>query len=222
MVRPPRPGIPRPPLRPPRPGIGWWSPRYYARYPGAWAAAGIAATAWWTTPAWGTTVTYCGCSDNYYTYEYGDSITYEDGTVYYGSEPVASAEQYYEQATTLASSGAETQNEEWLPLGVFAVMGEEEQTRSDKVIQLAVNKEGVIRGNFHDTLTDKVVSVVGAVDKNTQRVALRPADAETPVVECGLWNLTQESLNVLVHFGQERVETRGLLRLDEPQDEAGP
>ena len=39
------------------------------------------------------------------------------------------------------------------------------QTQTDKVVQLALNKEGVIRGNLQDSLTDKVMPVVGAVNK---------------------------------------------------------
>ena len=51
------------------------------------------------------------------------------------------------------------ENEDWLPLGVFAVIAEAGQTKTDKVLQLALNKEGVIRGNFQDMLTDKVTPV---------------------------------------------------------------
>ncbi len=36
-----------------------------------------------------------------------------------------------------------------MPLGVFVVVAEG-QTNADKVAQLALNKEGVIRGNRHD------------------------------------------------------------------------
>ncbi len=95
----------------------------------------------------------------------------------------------------------------------------EGQTQSDKILQLAVNKEGAISGNFHDTLTDKVTAVKGAVDKKSQRVAFRPADSETPVAECGLWNLTQDTLNLLVHADKDRCETRGLVRLKEPESQ---
>jgi hypothetical protein len=45
-------------------------------------------------------------------------------------------------------------DEEWLPLGVFAVIAEPTQTQTDKVVQLAVNKDGVIRGNLQDALAD--------------------------------------------------------------------
>ena len=196
----------------------WFRPGYYARYPGAWVAAGVAATAWWLAPPWGTAYGYCGCSSQPVSYSYGDTITYEDNTVYYGDQPVATAEQYGDQAAQIADSGAEATSEEWLPLGVYAVVTEG-QTKADKVLQLAVNKEGAIRGNFHDTLTDKVAPVVGAVDKESQRVAIRPADGQAPVVECGLWNLTQDTLDVLVHLDKDRVETRALVRLQQPDSE---
>ena len=40
-------------------------------------------------------------------YDYGENVTYDDGTVYYGDQPVASAEQYYAQAGQIADSGQE-------------------------------------------------------------------------------------------------------------------
>ena len=88
-------------------------------------------------------------------------MTYADGNVYYGDQPVATAEQYYAQAGQIADAGQEAQSEEWLPLGVFAVIAEAGQTKTDKVVQLALNKQGDIRGNFQDSLTDVVIPVVG-------------------------------------------------------------
>ena len=70
----------------------------------------------------------------------------------YEGEPVATEEEYYEQAETIADAGAQTQDEEWLPLGVFAIIAETDQTQTDKVIQLALNREGAIRGNYQDML----------------------------------------------------------------------
>ena len=153
---------------------GAFAPGWYGGYPGAWWPGkwAMAATAW-AAWGWGTAGSYCGCSGEGAYYDYGGNVTYEDETVYYGDQPVASAEQYYDQAEQLADTGQTAQNEEWLPLGVYAVITEPTQTQTDKVIQLAVNKEGVIRGNLHDALADKVIPVVGAVDKKTQRVAVK-------------------------------------------------
>jgi len=201
------------------PGYGWYyTPAWHVRYPGAWVAAGIAATAWWATPVWDSAYGYCGCAEQPVTYDYGNTVTYENNTVYYGDQPVATTEEYFNQATAIAAEGAEAENEEWLPLGVYAVTSGE-QTKTDKVLQLAVNKEGVIRGNFHDQVLDQVVQVEGSVDKATQRVALRPSGKPAPVVEAGLWNLTQDSLKVLVHFEKDRAEERTLIRLQQPEEQ---
>ncbi len=130
--------------------------------------------------------------------------------------------QYYDQAAQIAAAGADPpKSEDWLPLGVFAVITEPTQTQTDKVVQLALNKEGVIRGNFQDFLTDKVVPVVGAVDKQTQRVAMRLEGNNSVVVETGLYNLTNDEVPVLVHFSADRVEDRTLIRLHQPEQQ-GP
>jgi len=199
---------------------GCFTPGWYGRYPGCWWPGkwAIATTAW-ATLGWATCGGYCGCSGDACYYDYGGNVIYEDGNVYYGDQPVATAEQYYDEAVQLADSGQQTQDEEWLPLGVFAVIAEPAQTQTDKVVQLAINKDGEIRGNFQDNLTDKVVPVIGAVDKKTQRVAIRPEGNTSIVVETGLYNLTNDEVPVLVHFGPDRQELRTLIRLKPPEEQ---
>ena len=65
----------------------WW--------PGKWAVAGTA----WAMATWATAGSYCGCSGEGTYYDYGENVTYDDGNVYYGEEPVASAEQYDDEAS---------------------------------------------------------------------------------------------------------------------------
>ena len=107
-------------------------------------------------------------------------------------------------------------------MGVFAVVAEPTQTQTERVVQLALNKEGAIRGNFQDFLTDKVVPVVGSVNKETQRVALKLEGVDSVVVETGLYNLTNDEVPVLVHFGPDRQEGRTLMRLQPPEGQAEP
>ena len=200
---------------------GYFTPGWYGRYPGAWWPGKWAvATTAWATAAWALTGPFCGCSGGGVYYDYGGNVTYSEGTVYYGDQPVASAEQYYDQAVQIAASGQQPQGEEWLPLGVFAVIAEPTQTRTDRVVQLALNKEGLIRGNFQDFLADKVMPVVGAVDKQTQRVAMKLEGSSSVVVETGLYNLTNDEVPVLVHFAPDRVEDRTLIRLKPPEEQA--
>ena len=192
---------------------------WYGRYPGAWSATGWAAGAAWTTCAWGTAASYCGYAEAppvYY--DYGNNVTYEGDTVYVNGDNAGTVEQYYSQATQLASTGAAAQaapDGEWLPLGVFAFT-KPDQTKSDVSIQLAVNKQGVIRGNYTDVATNKNQVVQGSVDKQTQRVAFTVGDNTTNIVETGLYNLTKDEAPCLIHFGKDRTEQWLLVRLQKP------
>jgi hypothetical protein len=152
-------------------------------------------------------------------YDYGDNVGYgEDGNVYQDGEPVASAQQYYDEANQIAALGAESQNDEWLPLGVFGVVSEGQES-TDRVAQLAMNKEGVIRGNLHDVVANTVVPITGAVDAKSQRVAMKIEGNDAAVVEAGLYNLTNDEVPVLLLFGPDQQETRTLIRLSPPDEE---
>ena len=163
----------------------YYGPGWYARYPGAWVAAGIAAAAWWTAPSYGYASGYTGCAEEPVSYQYGDDGIYaEDGNVYAGDEVIATEEEYYDQAAEIADDFDEqkTDDADWMPLGVFAVVSEG-QTKSDMTLQLAINKEGMIRGNLSLDLTDEVIPVKGSLDKETQRVAFRLEGKPDIVVE---------------------------------------
>lgn len=167
--------------------------------------------------------------------------------MYVNGVPYVSADEYYQQTVALANEGADitpddpnaeelwTQNtaqqetaqsddndpaNQWMPLGTFAVLSDPKQTSSHLVMQLAMNKKGVIRGNIYNQVTDKVQQLEGAVDNQTQRVAFRITGDKDNTIECGLWNLTQESLPILVHEGKDKTLTRTLIRLSDPKDEA--
>jgi hypothetical protein len=197
----------------------YFTPGWIAGYPGAWWPGkwAIATTAWAAT-TWALTGGYAGCAEYPVYYDYSETVTYQDDMVYYGDEPVATAEAYFDQAELLAVSGEEAVNEDWLPLGVFAVV-QEEQTTADKLVQLAVNKEGIIRGNYQDMISNKVTPLLGAVDKETQRVALKIEGNDSLVAETGLYNLTNDEAPVLIHFGPDRQESRIFVRLQQPEEQ---
>ena len=95
----------------------------------------------------------------------------------------------------------------------------EGQTTTDKLVQLAVNKDGVIRGNYQDLLADKITPIIGSVDKETQRVAMKIEGNNSLVAETGLYNLTNDEVPVLIHFGADQQENRTLIRLNEEEAE---
>lgn len=194
-------------------GPGWANQYPNAWWPGKWAVATTA----WATATYAVAGGYCGCPPEPTYYDYGENVTYDDGTVYQDDQPVATAEEYYDQADQIAESGTEASNEDWMPLGVFALVSDG-QTNADKTVQLALNKDGVIRGNYNDLLANTLTPVTGAVDRVNQRVALKLEGNDQLIVETGLYNLTNDEVPILIHFSPDRQETKKLIRLEHPDD----
>ena len=91
-----------------RQGFGFYnafSPGWYARYPGAWLAAGWLAGTAWTAATWGGVSSYCGYTAQPYYYDYGSSVVYQGDTVYVSGEPVGTTEVYSQQAAAIAQAG---------------------------------------------------------------------------------------------------------------------
>jgi hypothetical protein len=185
-----------------RPASYWWRPC-------TWAAIGA-----WFPWTW---------SDPYY-YNYGTTIVYRDGGVYYGGEQVATADAYYQQADQIAESVPEEtdpQKVEWMPLGVFELANGEATADSSMLLQLAVSKEGIIAGTFYNETTGNERPVDGMVDKKTQRAAWKFSDdkSQQTVFETGIYNLTQDETKCLVHFGPDDTQTWTMIRLPAPEGE---
>lgn len=160
----------------------------------------------------------------YYTYGSGGTVYYENNVVYVNGEEYGTAEQYYEDTTQLATSVPEFTEEqaeemEWMPLGVFAIT-HEDVNETNMLLQLAVDKNGVIGGTFYNESTEVAHPVEGMVDQKTQRAVWRAADGtnENIVMETGIYNLTEDEVSVLVHFGPETTQTWTMVRVDPPEE----
>jgi hypothetical protein len=195
---------------------GWW-----ARYPGAWrAAAWTTAAIVWGASNWSNCSSFCGYPAEPVYYDYGSNVVYEGDTFYVNGDSVGTQEQYAQQATVIADTGKKaeaTTEEEWLSLGVFAMV-QGERTDSNDLFQLAVNKAGTIRGNFYNALSDTTLPVNGAVDKKSQRAAWTVGDRKEPIYEAGFANLTKSETTLLVHFGKDRSQQWSLIRIDPPEE----
>lgn len=204
--------------------FGLYGADWYSRYPGAWYATGWAERAAWRAATWdsiGAWMSYYPQSPMYY--DYGNNITYQDNEVYMNDSSIGSAEEYYGQAATIASEGASADapsDGDWLPLGVFA-LSKSDQPTSDFVVQLAVSKAGILRGNYTDTATDSTQVIKGSVDKKTQRVAFTVGDNTKTILETGLYNLTKDEAPVLMHYGKDRTEQWLLVRIKDKSDSSG-
>ena len=142
----------------------------------------------WAASTWPAINTWFGVDWPAIDYYYGDNITYVDNNVCLYGQPIATAADYYQSAADLAQTGEQADipseppppkrpaggapvdqaNAQWLPLGVFeAIPGGEKSSKM--TFQLAVNKDGIVRGNYYNTGDNNVQQVQGAVDKQTQR-----------------------------------------------------
>jgi hypothetical protein len=151
-------------------------------------------------------------------YDYGANVTYQGDQVYYGSQLVATADQYYQQAASLAVSAPapDPNSDQWMPLGVFALV-QKDQSQPHYIMQLAINKSGAIAGNYSDLISDTTSLIRGAVDKQTQRVAWTVGKNQRTVGETGLYNLTKDEAPVLIHIGKDKTQQWTLVRLKQPE-----
>ena len=184
---------------------------------------------WWRAATWAAVAGWAagGAADSAYGdpiyYDYGENIYYEGDDVYVGGNKTATAEEYYQQASTLAEKAPEVtkqEGEDWMPLGVFA-LSKSNVADSNMVLQLAINKEGVISGTYYNTNTDAGRPIKGMVDKKSQRAAWTFADGKNTdiIMETGIYNLTQDQTEALVHFGNEKTQQWLMVRLKQPEEQ---
>lgn len=203
-------------------GIGGWHYGYrFNNHPYSywWTVptfAGLSSWFTWSAPAavWQEPI--------YYDYGQGGNVYYENNAVYVDGQEVGTPQDFAASAAALATvdppaSEEEAEQAEWMPLGTFAVSSSQKETQPTRFVQLAVDKEGIVSGTLYDESSDQALAVLGRVDKQTQRVALRIGDSDDVILETGLYNLTQEEAPVMVHFGPDRVENWLLVRMENPE-----
>lgn len=109
---------------------------------------------------------------------------------------------------------------EWLPLGVWAIT-KEGVSEADRLLQLSVNKNGIIAGTYFNETTETTVPVEGKVDSATQRAAWHLMDEKNNkvVMETGVYNLTEDVTNALLHYGPDQTSDVILVRIDQPEED---
>jgi hypothetical protein len=198
----------------------FFTPNFYTRHVNAWIAPRwVAGTTIYRPLVWGTAATFIGISAAPLIYDYGSTVVIQDNRVYLNGEEIATTEQYTAQAKQLVEVGQQArvaENDEWHPLGVFGLV-QGDETVAQRIFQLAVNKAGIIRGNYYDAVTDATTPVSGSVDKRTQRVAWSIGNNKSIVFEVGLSSFTEPESTVLIHNGQNGTQQMILVRLEEPE-----
>ena len=211
-----------------RTGFGYYGafhPAWYSAHPGCWAAAGWAAGAAWAAPAYADIASFCGmAADPPPYYDYGSSVVYQGDNVYVDGQDAGTVQQYADQATTIATQGQTATpppTDDWKPLGVFALVQGDEQT-SNNIFQLAVNKDGVIRGNYYDGLQDTTTEVYGSINKSARLAAWTIGKKKDRVFEAGISNLTMSQCPCLLHLGSQSTKQMLLVRVEQPKGAGTP
>jgi hypothetical protein len=155
-------------------------------------------------------------------YDYGSNFYYDNGFVYLNGRRLCSSVEYYDQAVQILADAPEVKDDaaQWMPLGVFALT-QDVSKDSSMVLQLALNKDGIIQGTYYNTQEETAKPIKGLVEKQSQRAVWTFADDSNNAVimETGIYNLTQDETQVLVHFGEKRTEEWVLIRLKEPPNQ---
>lgn len=203
--------------------FGWrmFGMRWFLINPSAWMAQSWAAEVAWESATWNSAMSHCNYQGNQpLYYDYGSNVVSQANIVYINGEAVATVPDYYAQAVALAESGAKAEvsdaKEEWLPLGVFAI-AQPPINKPDGVLHLAINRQGVLRGNYVDSVTEQAHLVRGSVDLQSQRAAFMIGDNTVNIVETGLYNLTKDEAPALLHLSKTRNELRLLVRMQNPE-----
>jgi hypothetical protein len=203
-------------------GAGWYANHFRPWWPGAWwggygwgvGTGLLVGLAWADLARWG------GYGATPVAYNYGSTVVYGDDGVSVQGEGVGSAEEYADQAATIAAAGGDdtglSDKTEWRSLGVFA-MARDGETNPSTFLNLAVDQQGHLRGTYYDAVSDSTQNVTGSVEKKSQRACWTIGDKKTPVYEAGLANLTQQQTTMLAHLDGGKVEQLLLVRVEDPE-----
>ena len=190
----------------------------YGNYPNAWVPNNYTNVNVYANPGYRAVAGTLGLAATPIPYDYGANVVAQSNAIYVNGDSAGTPEEYANQASQIASTGQSATSDadsKWTSLGVFAIV-EGDQTNSDDTFQLAVNTEGIIRGNYHNIRNDQMENLTGSVDKKTQRSAWTIGMDQFPVYEAGIANLTKDATPLFVHTGDGQSRQMTLIRLPEP------
>ena len=145
-------------------------------------------------------------------------MTAQNGSVFVDGQNVGSTGDFSLQAAKIAQAGAAAEaspTDQWQPLGVYAMVRDEQQ-HPQLIVQLAINKQGILRGNYIDELTESTLPIRGAVDNASKRAAWLVGGNKQTVMEAGLSDLTDPETPALIHKNG-KTDHWILVRLDQPK-----
>ncbi|REK18669.1 MAG: hypothetical protein DWQ37_03800 [Planctomycetota bacterium] len=203
-----------------KPGQEPFTPAWYAQHPNAWRYTHPHADAW-AVATFATAAAWLGIA------AVDDDGYYDDtSSVYTGETDETDDSSYDDQASQQpvspsASAAARARARgDYLPLGVFAV-APQGATDASAMLQLAVDKQGTLRGNYYDVLTGNDQSVTGTVDKQTQAVNFQLGSNGKVRFKTSLVSLTQPQGKLTLNYADGRTSDWVLARFDQKSQTQG-
>lgn len=156
------------------------------------------------------------------------NVSYNGGNVYINGDTAGTEQDYYNQALALANSGAQyattaeqdpnatVSADQWQALGVFSLV-QQGQTESNMLLQLAINKQGIIRGNYFNQLTQESSQVYGSLNKETRRISFTIGQNNNTVFDTSLADVSKDDAPVLVHYSATNTQPMMLVRVQQPK-----
>lgn len=181
-----------------------FTPAWYAQHPQAWQFTHPHADAWVAT-SFATAAAWLGWNAIQPVAGYTQSEAYnpESDTVV---PPASDA--------NLPPAGAgppDGASDDWLPLGVYALV-RPGQAQGTSLLQLAINKEGAVRGTYYDEISDASHILQGSVNSQTQMIDWTVGESGKVTFQAGLDDLTQTSAPVALQFASGRTTYATLVR----------
>jgi hypothetical protein len=205
-------------------GSGLFAPSWWKNYKNAWCNSSWPSDWVWLNVDWDTLANFWGVSSAKPPgdYEFGDNVKYQNEVVYFGDQPTAKAADFYRIAQTLAAKGVvkvvpgtkspPPSTADWQPLGIFSLV-HPTQKFSTTLFQLAVNKQGLVRGNCYNVLTGQLDTIHGAADKTNSRLAFTVGNNRSVIYDSGVGNLLNAQSPILVHMSKDQREQMTMVRL---------
>ena len=183
---------------------------WYAQHPNAWQYQHPHADAWAAASFGAVTGWVAGMATSPVAYNYNQTTAYVEGN---DSQPTSSEAQTEEAQQLTQSSTPANADEEWLPVGVYALVQGNESTKAQMLMQISVSKSGQIGGSYYNVLSGNSQPLSGSLDKQTQKVAWTINGNQKAVFQTDLQGLTEPETPVLVHYGQGETEQMTLVRM---------
>ncbi len=196
-----------------------FTPAWYSEHPDAWqythphadlwAVAGVAGlTTWLGYPATAATTTAATST----TVAAASATTAATGTEAAAAATATSTDGNASNAAALPS------DLEWMPLGVYAT-GPKDAAQAHVYQQLAVSKQGELKGNYYDSITNTTQPVSGSIDRETRKASWKVGGKGGATFETTLDALMKTPSDVTMKSGSATHEWE-LVQVQKPDDKA--